>query len=75
MSLPEFADWLMKIGAGWLGWEPGRVEAMSMPDILTAFEGKIEMLQAMQGAPAGQNAGGKTFRPIRSVEDFDRHFA
>lgn len=34
---------------GWLGWTPETVETAHMMDVITAYEGRVEMLQGLFG--------------------------
>lgn len=44
---------------GWLGWTPETVETAHMMDVITAYEGRVEMLQGLFG---GGNAKGEAGR-------------
>lgn len=53
ISLSEYYDRLLKIGMGWLGWTEDQTLDTSMPAIVLAQQGRVEMLQAVfGGAPA-----------------------
>lgn len=39
----------MKIGTGWLGWSEQETLDTSIPTILLAYEGRVEMLKACFG--------------------------
>ena len=60
MSLDDYLDYLLKLGMGWLGWTEAETLDTSMPAIGLAYDGRIEMLQAIFGkgeAKPGTDAG------------------
>ena len=62
MTVEEYLDHLLKLGMGWLGWTEEQTLATSMPAIVIAYEGRLDMLQALFGsatAPAALDADEK----------------
>ena len=51
MSRSEYHDRLLKIGTGWLGWTERETLETSIPTIELAYDGLIEKLRAIHGAP------------------------
>lgn len=49
MSLADYHAWLFKAATGWLGWTPAAALAAPIPQIEAAFEGRMDMLQAIFG--------------------------
>lgn len=49
MSLDDYLDHLLKLGMGWLGWTEAETLDSSMPAIVLAYDGRIEMLQSIFG--------------------------
>lgn len=43
---------------GWLGWTPEQAFNASIPDILTAYEGRMDMLKAIFGGSEDGGAKG-----------------
>lgn len=62
MTFAEYCAWLFKIGTGWLGWAPAAVLASTMPELLLAHEGKIDMLKAIHGSA---EKPGPALTPVR----------
>ena len=71
MSLPEYLDWLLKIGCGWLGWSVEQVNKTHLAHIELAYIGKTDMLRACFG---GEDKSEKDFKKISSVDDFKTFF-
>jgi hypothetical protein len=67
MSHAEFAAWLMKIAMGWLGWSERQALDTTIPAILTAYEGRMDMLKAIFGS--GEDDKGKPERKRYSTKD------
>lgn len=49
MTRAEFYERLLTIGMGWLGWTEQATLDTTMPAILTAYTGRVEMLKAIFG--------------------------
>jgi hypothetical protein len=71
MSLPEYLDWLIKIGCGWLGWTVDQVNHTHLANIELAYEGKISMLKACFGSSEKDN---KEYRKLSTIDDFKAAF-
>lgn len=57
MTVEDYLDHLFKLGMGWLGWTEAETLDTSMPAIVLAYDGRIEMLQSIFGkgeAKAGE---------------------
>lgn len=50
VSVEEFHASLYKIGTGWLGWTPRDTLSSTIGQIMGAYEGRIEQLQAIFGS-------------------------
>lgn len=72
MTPEAFLDWLWKIAGGWLNWRPHEFEYANISDILTAYEGHLDKLQAIHGS--GENKEQEK-RKIASADDFLAAFA
>lgn len=44
---------------GWLGWTPEQTYNAAIPDIMTAYEGRMDMLKAIFGGGDDGRSGGK----------------
>lgn len=49
MTVEDYLDHLFKLGMGWLGWTEAQTLDTSMPAIVMAYDGRIEMLQSIFG--------------------------
>lgn len=49
MTVEAYLDHLLKLGMGWLGWTEAQTLDTSMPAIVLAYDGRIEMLQSIFG--------------------------
>lgn len=49
MKPEDLPKWLYKIGTGWIGWSPSDTRSAHMQEIILAYEGHIEKLQAIHG--------------------------
>jgi len=58
---------------GWLGWSPEQTFNAAIPDILTAYRGRVEMLNAIFGGGENEQKPRAT-RPL-SPQLFDAVFA
>ena len=76
MSLPDYADGLVKIAMGWLGWDLEKAMRSDCLAIQIAYEGRVDMLNAIFGG-GGDEASPKkpdvSARPL-SPELFDAVF-
>jgi hypothetical protein len=46
----------MKVGMGWLGWSEEQTLDASMPAIILAYEGRVDMINAIFGGPKDESA-------------------
>jgi hypothetical protein len=51
LSRSDYHDRLLKIGTGWLGWTERETLETSISTIELAYEGLVEKLRAIHGAP------------------------
>lgn len=49
MKVEDYLDHLFKLGMGWLGWSEEQTLDTSMPAIMIAYDGRMEMLQSIFG--------------------------
>jgi hypothetical protein len=74
-----YAD-LYKLSTGWLGWTPDTAWNATLPEILNAFDGHIDLLKAVHGGGEDQSADSSTMTNKQRQEnieagldpDFDR---
>lgn len=71
-----YAD-LFKTATGWLGWTPETAWNATLPEILHAYEGHMDKLKAIHGAPDDDQDGPTEEQRKQNVElgldpDFDR---
>ncbi|WP_421695472.1 hypothetical protein [Aestuariivirga sp.] len=62
LPLAEFYAKLYRIGTGWLGWTPADTWHSTPTEIVEAYRGRTELLQAIFGAPGSDDQDGN-FKP------------
>jgi hypothetical protein len=54
-SMSDYYQHLYKLGTGWCGWSPAETWAATPREILTAYNGRLDMLQAIFGSSDKQD--------------------
>ena len=65
MSPGEFAEYLFKLGTGWLGWSPDLVLDTPIPQLMLALEGKIDFAKKTNPFAATE----KDDSAVRKIEE------
>lgn len=59
---------------GWLGWTPEQAYNAAIPDILTAYEGRTDMLRAIFGGEEPEKVAPKPSKRTMTPQLFDALF-
>lgn len=69
-TFPDFYMRLFRIATGWLGWPPEAAWNATPGEIIAAYKGRTELLQAIFGGPSGADEDATADRVLNA--EFDR---
>lgn len=69
MTHDEYLERLAEWGMGWLGWTEEELNATTLTAIVTAYKGRVKMLQAVFGSGEKDKAKDTDFRSFAQTHN------